>query len=660
MTVSEGPMSSELPKAWPGAAFLVVVYLLSTGWGFWWKPITNPDEPRYACAARDMAEGTGSWLVPTFNGQPRIKKPPLIYWALATCSKIGTPLGLSTEAAFRFAPLLAGLVTVLSVYGLGRRLFNHRTGFFAGLMLVATPFVHSQWREIDTDPFLTAALTASWYFFIVLLKKVEQRTSECPWGWALAAYGAMGVACLAKGPFLLGIFFVLPVAAYLLWRDAAAPSQGRVRMISRLGLWWGIPLVIAIGLGWNILLRQTDLPQAQGQANESLRRFLGGVDHNKGMQMYPWLQYLMNVPHQFLPWSLFFLPLIPLGWREHREPFRRTLLALAAFIVPAVALRIIGGPKPEDGWQFGLFLGIAVALIAWAILVSTVWVRRVGMLSDRAKLLVCAVAIPFLFMGLVGSKRSSYLLPIFPFLTLWAAQAWDWVLSTSESDETRHAGQTRAWKIIVGGMAAATVLLPLGITLTGPLGLQARGGFVLSEQAIVLTLAMALAMVTGAAWTIRELRATRLENAARQLLLLAVASLFVHEAMLQSALDRREDLGTFYAEVSDAAGTRPLVWFGGSANEAVYYCRRTVNKLLAFSQMDDGFFAVPNAVMVVRDREFESNREPAPSLRASVRQLGRLPYGQQSYYLVEADPAHPPLHELLKGSPPAPEEPDGE
>lgn len=76
--------------------------------------------------------------------------------------------------------------------------------------------------------------------------------------------------------------------------------------------------------------------------------------------------------------------------------------------------------------------------------------------------------------------------------------------------------------------------------------------------------------------------------------------------------------------------------------------------------MDDEFFAVPNAMMVVRASEFESDREPAPSLRASVRLLGRLPFGQQDYYLVEADPAHPPLHKLLKGSPPPRDGPDGD
>ena len=476
------PASSSPPteRAWPAALVLMAVHLLSTGWGFWWAPISNPDEPRYACAARDMVEGTGSWLVPAFNGEPRLNKPPLIYWALAICGKAGTAVGLSMEAAFRLAPLLAGLVTLLSIYGLGRRLFGHRAGFFAGLMLAATPFVHAQWREIDTDPFLAAALTAAWYFFVAALQEAEHdawrgsgvgppvapplappspaagrggttaRFSTAR--WALGAYLAMGLASLAKGPFLLGIFFVLPAAAYLAWRPIEPHAPSRMRLLARLGAVWGLPLALLIGLGWHLLLRQADVTPGASQAGESLRRFLGGVDHNKGLQMYPWLMYLVNVPHQFLPWSLFLLPLFPLAWREHRKPLKVTLAALAALVIPALVLRALGGASPQNRWNFHLFLGIALGLIAWTVVVATYWVRRIGLLGDRTRLLVCAVAIPFLIMGLVGSKRDSYLLPIFPFLALWFGHAWDRVLAAEETG--------------AAGWAAAPVSAPAKFSLS--------------------------------------------------------------------------------------------------------------------------------------------------------------------------------------------------
>ena len=44
--------------------------------------LVEKDEPRYAGTAREMVR-SGDWLVPRFNGQERLVKPPLVYWAIA-------------------------------------------------------------------------------------------------------------------------------------------------------------------------------------------------------------------------------------------------------------------------------------------------------------------------------------------------------------------------------------------------------------------------------------------------------------------------------------------------------------------------------------------------------------------------------------------------
>ena len=61
--------------------------------------------------ALELVRTTGAQILisdyhmPHLNGIEHFQKPPLIYWALGACGKVGTSLGLSTEAAFRFAPL---------------------------------------------------------------------------------------------------------------------------------------------------------------------------------------------------------------------------------------------------------------------------------------------------------------------------------------------------------------------------------------------------------------------------------------------------------------------------------------------------------------------------------------------------------------------------
>lgn len=412
-----------------------------------------------------------------------------------------------------------------------------------------------------------------------------------------------------------------------------------------------------------MFLSEASLAQSgtQEMVHQNIDRFLGGIDHNKGLQMYPWLVYLAGVPQEFLPWSLFWLPLTVIAWQEHRHRFQACLLALCALVVPVLALRLIGGATPEKSWHFTPYVVIALVLIAWTTVVSIYWARRVGVLDNRAKFLVCAVAIPFLFMGLAGSKRNSYLLPIFPFLAVWAAQAWDWVLREAERPDSNRRGLIRAWTVIMSVLSIAAAVFPLGLALTGPLKIQAKAGFDLSPSTVTLAAIVGVVMAIAAVWTVMDLRASRLSRASLRATVLVAAVLLVHEAALRPALDRRADRSAFYAEVGKIAGGRPLVWFGGTANEAVYYCRCTVKRLLAFTEMEDGFFALPNAVMVVRDREFESKTEPSPSLRLAVRELKRLPLDEKTaYYLVEADPARQPLPETLKGKPPTDDGSEGE
>ena len=48
--------------------------------------VTRQQELRVLLAARTMAEG-GSWLIPQFMGEERLRKPPLMYWLVATAFK---------------------------------------------------------------------------------------------------------------------------------------------------------------------------------------------------------------------------------------------------------------------------------------------------------------------------------------------------------------------------------------------------------------------------------------------------------------------------------------------------------------------------------------------------------------------------------------------
>src|ERR1041385_8762750 len=48
--------------------------------GTWSLPLIDRDEPRFAEASREMIQ-RGDYVVPYFNNQLRLDKPPLTYWA---------------------------------------------------------------------------------------------------------------------------------------------------------------------------------------------------------------------------------------------------------------------------------------------------------------------------------------------------------------------------------------------------------------------------------------------------------------------------------------------------------------------------------------------------------------------------------------------------
>src|SRR5580700_3073726 len=90
------------------------------------------DEGVNAEAAREMMEA-GTWISPLFNFELRTAKPALLYWLQMTSYSV---FGVN-EFAARLPSVLAGMVTVLLVYELARRMFGASTGLLAGIVLAS-------------------------------------------------------------------------------------------------------------------------------------------------------------------------------------------------------------------------------------------------------------------------------------------------------------------------------------------------------------------------------------------------------------------------------------------------------------------------------------------------------------------------------------------
>src|SRR3982750_4198633 len=84
--------------------------------GTWSLPLIDRDEPRFAEASREMIQ-RADYIVPRFNNQLRLDKPPLAYWAQVASYRI---FGESDFSA-RFPSVIAAALTALVILAWGSR-----------------------------------------------------------------------------------------------------------------------------------------------------------------------------------------------------------------------------------------------------------------------------------------------------------------------------------------------------------------------------------------------------------------------------------------------------------------------------------------------------------------------------------------------------------
>jgi 4-amino-4-deoxy-L-arabinose transferase-like glycosyltransferase len=285
----------------------------------------TPDEPRDAAIGKAMWE-SGDLVVPRLNGQPFLEKPPLAWWAQAAAFQV---LGAS-DAAARVPSAVAGTLTLLIAWGLGRRLGGARAGWLAAAALACTAQFGEDMRRAIVDPPLVLAVTAAWAGFVLLITPPRgldrasageagvaaggRRRGGATWAASLLIAAAVPLAFLVKGPVGLGLALGPPVL-YLL---ASAVAGGRgglagsrrdlaatLRLLVPVAV-LGVPLFAAVAVPWALAL----LHAAGGPAlRETLvGNTVGRVFATEAGRAYghrqPFWYYLPAGAMAVLPWTL--------------------------------------------------------------------------------------------------------------------------------------------------------------------------------------------------------------------------------------------------------------------------------------------------------------------------------------------------------------------
>ena len=216
---AEGGKRAAPPYYWMMSALLTVLYLTVALYRISNLAFIAPDEPRYAGAGRTMAQG-GSLLMPYFNGEARINKPPLFYWLVALSDWL---CGGASETSARLPSVAMGLLMLWGTLALGRRVFGAATALIAGAVLISTPLFIALSRTCITDMTLSAFMAGS---MGCLLLGMCGYTAPKMAGWIAAIL--LGLAMLTKATTaLMPVVFVVAIARAMALPRAARPAAAR-------------------------------------------------------------------------------------------------------------------------------------------------------------------------------------------------------------------------------------------------------------------------------------------------------------------------------------------------------------------------------------------------------------------------------------------------
>jgi 4-amino-4-deoxy-L-arabinose transferase-like glycosyltransferase len=419
-----------LKSAIRNSAFLFFGSILFHLAGTWSLPLIDRDEPRFAEASREMIE-RANYIVPYFNNQLRLDKPPLAYWAQTASYRV---FGENDFAA-RFPSAVAAALTALVILAWGSRIVAVKVGWWAAIIFTLSlqTFVHA--KAAVADMWLVLFMTiAHWAGYVLMqrptlnvqpafavdgLRRGERATSNQeaaisrpPWAiWKspfLVFYFSLALGFLAKGPIAwtplltVGVIIIYARDWHLARRFKFV--RGILLTLTVIAV-WGVPALIqthgeffTVGIGRHVIGRS--LATMEGHGANSLGMYL---------LLLPF--YFATVFVSFFPWSIKLPWLVGSLWRRRKD----------------------GVDAPGYSGNF-----IDVYLLT-------------------------GTAIVFIIFTLVKTKLPHYTLPAFPLLALLLARHWQGTALSGASPAAARRGSS------FKNIAIITACVWIAIALVVPL-----------------------------------------------------------------------------------------------------------------------------------------------------------------------------------------------
>ena len=320
-------------------------------------------EPREAIVAYTMLK-SGNWILPVNYGVEIAYKPPFLYWAIAVVSSI---MGGVTEFSSRMPSALAFLAMQLVFFSFVAKRKNIKTAFLTSILLLSSFEVHRAAvacrRDMVQVSFIVIALC-------LLFRWDEKGSKEIPW----LAVLLMACATLTKGP-VGSIFPCVGIGIYQLLRGR---SFGKT-FFSLLGI--GLLSLVPLGIWFWAAYQQGGESFINLMMEENTGRFFRKMSY--ASHENPLWYNFVTIIWGWIPWTLVLLiSLFGLKWKEMR------------FL-------------PEGS--------------SWSERFNKAWTKFRSQ-SPLHLFTWVVILFIFIFYCIPKSKRSVYLLPIYPFMAMLIAE----------------------------------------------------------------------------------------------------------------------------------------------------------------------------------------------------------------------------------------------
>jgi len=318
---------------------------------------------------------SGDWIVPTFNGRPYLRKPPLVNWAIACSVK---SFGARNEWTVRVPSVLAMLAMGLVMFAACEPWLGVNAALAAVLITYTSAGILEKGRIAEIEAIYIALFGMAFACWLGWTA-----TGRSRWRiWTVCGV-LLGLGLLAKGPPHLAFFYA--IAAFVAWMNWRKKGTGAI-WDTGLASWahlCGIVIMLGIFALWCVpYMRHASTMGAGGVWARQMEQRVGG-----GSSSTVFVNFLRSLVN-FLPWAL----ALPLFWRNAtlaRLPGRERLLVEAArwpIVICAFALMFIPGMLPRYTLPLVIPYALLLALLLKAELqdASLRWPMAAAILAGGA------------------------------------------------------------------------------------------------------------------------------------------------------------------------------------------------------------------------------------------------------------------------------------